>query len=140
MKKLLVLFLAATALISCNKDDDNNDGDNKIVGKWYLSEINNSGALNLEVSDCNAKSFIEFKANKAATTEYYNETNGVCTLEPSESSTWSGTEGEKYSFFVPVENIGKLTGKVTFNSDNTAFTFYPDVFITQNTNIVFVKK
>ncbi len=47
MKKLLVLFLAATALVSCNKDDDNNDGDNKIVGKWYLAEINNSGALNL---------------------------------------------------------------------------------------------
>jgi hypothetical protein len=122
------------------KDDDNNDGDNKIVGKWYLSEINNSGALNLQVNNCNAQSFIDFKADKTATTEYYIETDGICSLESSDTSDWSGNEGEKYSFFVPVENIGKLSGTVSYNSDYTEFTFYPDVFETQGTNIVFVKK
>lgn len=140
MKKLLVLFFIAAALVSCNKDDDNNDGDNKIVGKWYLSEINKSGALNLQVTDCNEKSFIDFKADKTATTEYYTKTDGECTLESSNTSDWSDLGGGNYSFYLPVNDFGELSGAVEFNSDNTQFTFYPTVLATQGTNIVFVKK
>ena len=111
MKKLLVLFLAATALVSCNKDDDNNDGDNKIVGKWYLAEINNSGALNLQVTDCNAKSFIDFKADNTADSEYYTETDGECTLESSDTSDWTDQGDSNYSFYVPVEDIWTIIWK-----------------------------
>ena len=140
MKKFLVLFLAAAALLSCDKDDDNNSSDNKIVGKWYLSEINNSGTLNLQVSECNERSFIEFKENQDANSEYYTTTDGECTLDSSKESDWSDLGGGNYSFYVPVEDIGQLTGTVEFSDDNTSFKFYPTVFATQQTNIVFVKK
>lgn len=139
MKKIFLLLFSLALLTSCNKDDDNGGGNDAILGKWYVVEINNSGALNLQVGECSSQSFIDFKADNTAESSYYSNESGTCVLESSDNDAWTNNGGDKYTFAVPFEDIGSLTGKVVFNS-NSQFTFYPDILAGQNTNIVFEKR
>lgn len=141
MKKIFLLFFSLALLTSCSNDDDGgNTGDEKILGKWYVVEINNSGTLNLTASECNQKSFIDFNANGSAESAFYNENEGECVLEDSETSAWSNEGGFKYKFNIPFEGIGAQVGTASFNEDLTEFTFSPDLLSGQNTNIVFEKR
>jgi len=141
MKKIFLLFFSLALLTSCTSDDDGgNAGDDQILGKWFVAEINNSAALNLSVSECNKQSFINFKGDSNADSEFYTETGGECTLEDSDSSAWSNEGNSRYKFNIPFEGIGSQAGRVEFNSSNTSFTFYPDLLAGQNTNIVFEKR
>jgi len=141
MKKIFLLFFSLALLTSCSSDDDGgNSGDDKILGKWFVAEINNSGALNLSASDCNQQSFIDFKADGNADSAFYSENGGECILEDSDTSSWSNEGSSRYKFTIPFEGIGSQAGRVEFNSSNTSFSFYPDLLIGQDTNIVFVKR
>jgi len=142
MKKIFLLFFSLALLTSCTSDDDGgNAGDDQILGKWFVAEINNTGTFNIEANDCNRQSFIDFKSNFKADSALYSLENGECNVENSENDDWSYSEGsDKYTFVIPFEGIGAQTGKAVFNEDNTSFAFYPDLFETQNTNIVFEKR
>ncbi len=139
MKKIFLLLFSFALLTSCNKDDDNGGGEDAILGKWYVVEINNSGALNLQVGECSSQSFIDFKADNTAESSYYSNETGTCVLESSDNDTWTNDGNSKYTFAVPFEDIGSLKGTVTFDS-SSQFTFYPDFLAVQNTNIVFEKR
>jgi len=141
MKKIFILFFSLALLTSCSSDDDSGDaGDDKILGKWFVFEINNTGTFNIEANDCNRQSFIDFKANFKADSALYAEEGGECNVDNSENDDWS-TEGEsRYKFVIPFGGIGAQAGRAEFNEDNTKFTFFPDLFIGQNTNIVFEKR
>lgn len=140
MKKIFILFFSLALITSCSKDDENtNTGPDPILGKWYVVEVNNSGQLNITASECNQNSFIDFKADNNADSEFYNENNGECTLEDSDTSAWSNNGNSKYKFNIPFEGIGSQTGRVDF-SGSSSFTFFPDILAGQNTNIVFEKR
>lgn len=141
MKKFLALFFCLAMFTACSEDDDAPaEGEDKILGKWYLADITNSGSLNLEVNECTSRSFIEFFAeDNSSTSEFYSETEGVCAVESSDNSTWSNQGGGKYRFVIPYEGIGSQTGRVEFNG-TSEFTFFPDLLIVQNTGIVFEKR
>lgn len=140
MKKLFLLFFSMALLTSCNSDDEGgNSGSDPILGKWFVAEINNTGALNLEVNDCNKQSFINFKMDSRADSAVYAEDGGECNVNNSEDDEWSNLSSNKYRFVIPFEGIGAQSGRVEFNG-STGFTFYPDFLASQNTNIVFEKR
>ncbi|RKS53556.1 lipocalin-like protein [Gillisia mitskevichiae] len=140
MKKIFLLFFSLTLLSSCTSDDDSgNAGDDQILGKWYVAEINNSGTLNLTVSECNKQSFIDFNADNNADSAFYTVTDGECELKDSDNSAWSNEGNSRYKFTIPFEGIGSQAGRVEFN-ESSSFTFYPDLLSGQNTNIVFEKR
>ncbi len=140
MKKIFLLFFSLALLTSCSSDDDGGStGDDQILGKWFVTEVNNSGALNLTVSECNKQSFIDFKADSNADSAFYTENGGECTLEDSDTSAWSNEGNSRYKFNIPFEGIGSQAGRVEFNS-SSSFTFFPDILAGQNTNIIFEKR
>lgn len=135
MKKLLLLFVSVAMLTACSKDNDDENGSQEpILGTWYLVEINN--AQGYEVNDCNSKSYIDFKSDGTAHSEFYSQNNGNCESEANDGN-WTAGDNSKYTFNVP--GFGNMTGKVEFNS-SSRFTFYPDLLTTQNTNLVFEMK
>jgi hypothetical protein len=140
MKKIFLLFFSLTLLTSCSKDDENtNTGPDPILGVWFVAEINNTGALNLQVNDCNRQSFINFKMDSKADSEVHAEEGGECNVTNSENDEWSNLSNSKYRFVIPFEGIGSQSGRVEFNG-STGFTFYPDFLASQNTNVVFEKR
>jgi len=140
MKKIFILFFSLALLTSCSSDDDGaNSGDDQILGKWFVTEVNNSGALNLTVSECNKQSFIDFMADNNADSAFFTENEGECTLEDSDTSAWSNEGNSRYKFTIPFEGIGAQSGRVDFNG-STSFTFFPDILAGQNTSIIFEKR
>lgn len=132
MKKLMLLFFALTLFTACSDDDDNGSED-QIVGTWFLVEANNFG--DIVVDDCSSKSSITFNSDNTTSSKFYTVSNGSCELSE-DSSTWS-SNGSRYTIDIP--GVAPLSGSVTF-SDNNTFTFYPDIFVAQNSNLVFEKR
>lgn len=135
MKKILLLFVSIAMLTACSKDeDDNKESQDPILGKWYLTEVNN--AQDFQVNDCNSQSYINFKSDGTAHSEFFSENNGNCESAPNDGN-WTAGDNSKYTFDVP--GFGPMTGRVEFNS-SSRFTFYPDLFASANTNLVFEMK
>ncbi len=140
MKKIFFLICCIGILSSCSKDNNNNsNGNDAIIGKWYLAEINNSGSLNLTPNDCNKNSYIDFKSNNTADSAYFSDDSGSCTQESSDNSAWENLGNSRYKFVIPYKDIGAQSGKVEFNGSNS-FTFYPDLLSAQGTTLVFEKR
>ncbi len=140
MKKIFILFFSLALLFSCSNDDDGgNSGDDQILGKWFVAEINNTGTLNIDVNNCNRQSFIDFKSDFKADSALYAEEGGECNVNNSENDDWSSLGDSRYRFVIPFEGIGSQAGRAEFNG-STSFTFYPDLLAGQNTNIVFEKR
>lgn len=135
MKKLFLMLFSITLLASCSDDDDvNNTNDDRIYGKWFAEDANNIPTFQL--NDCNKKSNIIFKGNFDTFSEYFDaSSNGECDLEDSTESTWS-KKGDIYTFQIPFQDLGKLSGKVEFKNDGKQFVFspsdYPGVTLTFN--------
>ena len=60
MKKLFVILFSIALFTSCSEDDDAN-GNDKILGTWFIAAAN--GVPNFELSDCNKESFITFNSD-----------------------------------------------------------------------------
>lgn len=141
MKKIFILFFSLALLSSCSSDDDGGTtGEDQILGKWFVAEINNTGALNIEANDCTRRSFIDFKADFKADSALYAEEGGECNVDNSENDEWSSLGDSRYRFVIPFEGIGAQSGRADFNDNNTSFTFFPDLLSGQGTNIVFEKR
>lgn len=136
MKKLFVILFSIALFTSCSEDDDAN-GNDKILGTWFIAEAN--GVPNFELSDCNQESFITFNSDNTTYSEYYVASSASCTLDDETSSEWE-KDGEIYSFTLPVdlEGFENVSGKISFNSDLTEFTFTPSLI--PSASMVFEKR
>ena len=135
MKKFYLMLFSIALLVACSKDDDG--GEDKILGKWFIAEANN--VPDFELTDCNRKSFITFNSDNTTYSEYYVGSNEPCTLESETNSEWN-VEGEIYNFTLPVnlDGLEDVYGTIDFNSELTKFTFTPTLLTT--TSIVFEKR
>ncbi|WP_037320312.1 lipocalin family protein [Salegentibacter sp. Hel_I_6] len=129
MKKLFLLLFSFALFISCSNDDDAN-GEENILGTWYIAEAN--GIPNFELSTCNRESSITFNSDKTTNSEYYVGSSNPCTLADETNSVWE-RDGEIYTFSLPIEglenfDLDNINGNVSFNSDNSEFTFTPLIF------------
>lgn len=112
MKKLILMFFGLAVLTSCSSDDDNT-GEDPILGTWALVEIN--PAL-VPIEDCNETSTIIFSADHTADSTFYLE---ECEPETSTGS-WENEGNNVYSVEFPI--IGPQQGTVNFEgSDNFTF-------------------
>lgn len=117
MKKYFLLLFAFTLLTACS-DDDTADGQDPILGNWFLADW--SVPTMEGPSECNQQTNITFYANNTAESEFYDEdTSGECVSE-SNSSEWTRESNGQYTFYVP--GLGRQTGDVNFHGDNS-FTF-----------------
>jgi hypothetical protein len=133
MKKLFLLLFSIALFTSCSEDDDAN-GDDKILGTWYAVEITNPPIPGLVLSDCNQNSNITFNEDSSTSSEFYSEIDGNCEIEDTSESTWSKSN-DIYTFTIPFEGIGQLNGTVDFNGDTFIFT----PIASPETSIVFEK-
>lgn len=133
MKKLFVILFSIALFTSCSEDDDAN-GDDKILGTWYAVEITNPPIPGLVLSDCNQNSNITFNADSSTSSEFYSEIDGNCEIEDTSESTWSKSN-DIYTFTIPFEGIGQLNGTADFNGDTFIFT----PIASPETSIVFEK-
>jgi hypothetical protein len=130
--------MSLAVLSSCSDDDDaSGNSDDQILGTWGIVEINNAGDFPVSINTCSSQSQITFNSDNTAFSEYYTQTQAGCTVD-SEEGTWSGGDGSKYTFRIPL--LGSQQGTVEFSDDYSEFTFYPDALMTENTNIVFEKR
>lgn len=114
MKKLLIMFFGLAVLTSCSSDDDN-IGEDPILGTWVLIEIN-PAAVNIE--DCDETSIIIFGADNTANSTFYLEDSNC---EPEAfTGQWENKGNSVYSVDFPV--IGEQEGVVNFEGSNN-FTF-----------------
>lgn len=133
MKKLFVILFSIALFTSCSEDDDAN-GNDKILGTWYAVEITNPPIPGLVLSDCNQNSNITFNADSSTSSEFYSEIDGNCEIEDTSESTWSKSN-DIYTFTIPFEGIGQLNGTADFNGDTFIFT----PIASPETSIVFEK-
>jgi hypothetical protein len=121
MKKLFIIMLSVTLLISCSSDDSAKIEGN-ILGTWFLVETNN--IPDYTVDECTGQSNITFMADNTADSEFYNEVEGNC-VSSADNGTWSSSDNSQYTFELP--GLGEVTGVVTFESESR-FRFNPNDF------------
>ncbi len=113
MNRILILSLLLFTLFSCSSDDDTENSNDPILGKWFLFSVNNT-----EVSDCEKKSSIEFKSNGLTISDTHQVagTNGTDCLNISIiENRWENKGDNLYSF-------NNLESVISFSSDGTSFT------------------
>ncbi|MBZ9730489.1 lipocalin family protein [Salegentibacter sp. JZCK2] len=132
MKKLFLMLFSIALFTSCSDDDEN--GDDPILGIWYAVEITNPPIPGLVLSECNQNSNITFNSDFSTYSEFYSEVEGNCEMEDSSESTWS-KDNSIYTFTIPFEGIGQLNGTADFQGDTFIFT----PIASPDTSIVFEK-
>lgn len=110
MKKLLLLFVIFTLMVSCSSSST--DDEDLIVGSWNLFSFNGT-----EVSTCEQQSYIIFFANSTATGEDYqlNASNECERVGVNETVQWVN-EGNNVYIIRPGTNA--ITWNVTFSNGN----------------------
>lgn len=107
MKKFLATILFLFAILSCSNDENTGNANDPILGKWFLFSSNA-----LEASDCEKRSFIEFKLDGTTVSETYQEINSNCTNTISGNDKWENKGEELYSF-------NNIESQIQFLDDNT---------------------
>ncbi|CAM1340550.1 hypothetical protein [Tenacibaculum amylolyticum] len=106
MKKFLATTFILVILFSCSNDDNTGNANDPILGKWFLFS-NNA----LEASDCEKRSFIEFKSDGSTVSETYQEINTSCTNTISGNDKWENKGEGLYSF-------NNIESQIQFLDDN----------------------
>lgn len=111
MTRIFTVLLLSTMLIACNKDDDNQQGANKIIGNWKLTGIK-YGYTAQALTGCMSRNTIQFnKDNTSVTTNYYHDCEYDIT-----NGTWSHKGGNTYMVTL---YSSPLEVEITFPDDNT---------------------
>ncbi len=120
MKKVLYLCLmvAVMPFMSCSSDDDKKD---PIIGKWqYTAEVeyvNGEQQPIEELSDCEKKSWIEFRVDGSGSSNFY-DTNGVGECvgdDPVLTFIWASKGNNIYG--VSANDDGEQNIKITFEGN-----------------------
>lgn len=110
MKKILLIIgalIMAISINSCSDDNDDNQNQNYIIGKWRLSQLIVEGldpvlveSLDLELNECEKKMTIEiFGDGNYTEKDYeYNEFITECVLYDISDGTWEYLGNSMYSF------------------------------------------
>lgn len=127
---LLTLLTLTFTLPACNKDDDKAEptAEEMIVGKWFLTNVD-TGVPSEALSDCERKTFFEFKSAGNFYAEAHTLDGGDCKIGSLEGS-YSITTNGKYiilnmggSTTIQFE-IKKLTTSLFVYSPTTVETTY----------------
>jgi hypothetical protein len=113
MKKLFLILFSIALFTSCSEDDDAN-GDDKILGTWYVVELENAFSDD-ELSECNLNSNITFYTDNTADSEVHEEAEGECQSEMS-TGDWERNSNGQYTFNLPF--FGRQTGNVEFSGSD----------------------
>lgn len=103
-KYLLIMVLALTLSVSCSDDNDDMDNDDKLVGTWEMSEIEDGYEYSVLVT---------FKSNGTGTSVYVETFDGE-TETDSEIFTWS-TDGNKLTILID-EDEDTVTYSISGNT------------------------
>ncbi len=138
MKKLFFLFMSLTVLTACNNDDDTSEED-RILGTWFIVEVNNVPNSDFSLSECNKNSTMTFNGDGTTTSVFHAQVEGNCMAGPSTNSTWNNQSGI-YTITIPIPEleeagIDTLTGTIEFTSNTFIFT----PALSPTTKIVFEK-
>ncbi|MFN4763060.1 lipocalin family protein [Gillisia sp. Q332] len=134
MKKLLLLFMSLTVLTACNSDDDASEED-RILGTWFIVEVNNVPNSDFTLSECNKNSTMTFNGDGTATSVFHAQVEGNCMAGQPTNSTWNNQSGI-YTITIPIpelEGFNTFTGTIAFTSNT--FIFTPVLF--PSTTLVF---
>lgn len=113
MKKLIALLAVFMMFTACSSDDDN-DGEDPILGTWYVVDLENTFSDD-ELTECNMNSNITFKADNTADSEFYEQVDGECVFE-AETAEWERNANGQYTLVLPF--FGRQTGDVEFIGNN----------------------
>ncbi len=108
MKKTLFILAIIFALVSCSNDENENSND-EIVGRWSLFSISKK-----EVTDCEKKTTIDFRSNGVTITETFQTLNNECSRTSLIENTWKNEGDNKYSF-------NNQQSSIEFDSDGSSF-------------------
>ncbi|HEY9185032.1 MAG TPA: lipocalin family protein [Salegentibacter sp.] len=114
MKKIIALLAVVMMFTACDSDDDVNDGEDPILGTWFVVDLENAYSDD-ELSECNMNSNITFHADNTADSEFYEEVQGECVFE-AETAGWERNTNGQYTFELPF--FGRQTGDVEFMGSN----------------------
>lgn len=135
MRKILLLIgalIMAISINSCSSDNDDNQNQNNIIGKWRISQLIVEGldpvlveSLDLELNECEKKTTLEIFENGSYTeTDYeYNESLTECSLYDVSDGTWEYLGNSMYSF----SGLNSEPIKVTFDG-NTIIAEYTETY------------
>ncbi len=117
MKKLLVILAMAVAMMACSKDDDKEilNGNDPIIGTWYLYSLNG-----VKTNDCMKKSTMSFSKDKSAYGVAYSDESGECLLIETVKGSWKNEGDGEYSTFNDGE---KTTNIFSFGAENKTFKY-----------------
>ncbi len=118
MKKIIALLAVFMMFTACDSDDDVNDGEDPILGTWFVVDLENAFSDD-ELSECNMNSNITFHADNTADSEFYEEVEGECLFE-ADTSEWKRETNGQYTFDLPF--FGRQRGDVEFIG-NSQFKF-----------------
>lgn len=99
MKKLIsiptLIFAMLFTIVSCKSDSDN-ESSKTVVGTWqpisskiYGSSNGTSFSQNYTANDCQKKSRVKLGADLNGNFEYWNDSNGTCTMDANTNFTYT---------------------------------------------------
>lgn len=126
MKKIFLLLVSMMMLTACSDDDDaTTEGEDPILGTWYLVEITNPLEADAQFNECEQQSFITFNDDNTAISESFTEVDGECESEGSDTGNWENEGNSRYTFTIP--GFGEQTGEVEFIGNNRFSFSVPDL-------------
>ncbi|AXT62567.1 hypothetical protein D1816_20115 [Aquimarina sp. AD10] len=115
-----IAFLCTLLLVSCDNDDDNQQNQDPILGKWMLVGATFNGVDDI-VNDCRARTSIEFFTNNTFVSIQYelDVTETECIIEEEVNATWQNTGNGTYA---NTTNDSPVPIMVSFSNDNNTLT------------------
>ena len=132
MKKLILLLSVITLTFSsCSSDDDSQDS---IIGIWnYYQSFENDEEYELDT--CEKQDEIIFNADGTFSTKsYYENEDGVCSLDYESTGTWVNLGDNIYEFTDDEDNYTStatiiFSGNTFYFIDEDGSDTYKDVYI-----------
>ncbi len=122
LKNLFFLSFLAIAIISCNKDDENNSADS-LIGTWKVVSETYNGEREI-LDECELKTIITFTETKLKSVEYDGE-NCDIPYEHVENYTRNGNtisiRDGSYSYTVEITKLTSSTLEITDRDDGDLF-------------------
>lgn len=132
MKKKLLILTFLGLLSSCRNDNEQDNSESKIIGKWNFNKTvvksgkNSSIILSTENFDsCHKKSTLEFTSNKMIEI-LYDLVSNTCILTSNESTNYSIDSNNNIVFDGESSKIISVTSKELVLLDDDSYDFNHD--------------